>query len=677
MTHKKDIKLSFVQFYLLMVVILWIKTYITQIGAFQLGVQGALQHFLLFINPLGSALLFLGLAIFSRKRKLLWLMILYSLLSILLFTNVVFYRSFSDFITWPTIFSGKNLGDMGSSILSLLKPFDFIYFIDVFVIIFLLKTKRLHIYQGEIGRRKIIGIFSLALGMSFLNLAIAETDRPQLLTRGFDRNYIVKYLGLYNYTIYDAVESTRASAQRVLADSNDVTEVINYTKSQYAEPNPEYFGFAEGLNVIYIHLESIEQFLIGYELHGEEVTPFLNSLVEDENTLYFDNFYHQVAQGKTADAEFMMDNSLFGLPQGAAFMTKGRNTYHALPAILKSHGDYTSAVFHGNGGGFWNRTEIYKSFGYDYFFDANYYLIPDGELAEYGLMDKPFFKQSQYLLETLPEPFYAKFITVTNHYPYKMDEEDATIAKAETGDPTVDGYFQTARYADEALAEFFQYLEETGLLDRTLIVMYGDHYAHSENHNRAMAEILGKEEITEVDNAKLQRVPLFIRVPGMEGGIKHEYAGQIDVLPTVLHLLGIDTRDYIHFGTDLLSDGHIELVPFRNGDFVSPNVFSIDGKFYDPNTGLEITDEASLQRARELQSAVEYKLSLSDKVVNGDLLRFHTPEGFVPVDREQFDYTVPKDWKPPFDESDILDNESTDDHHTDQHTDNLNNHVPE
>ena len=184
---------------------------------------------------------------------------------------------------------------------------------------------------------------------------------------------------------------------------------------------------------------------------------------------------------------------------------------------------------------------------------------------------------------------------------------------------------------------------------------------------------LGKEEITEVDNAKLQRVPLFIRVPGMEGGIKHEYAGQIDVLPTVLHLLGIDTRDYIHFGTDLLSDGHIELVPFRNGDFVSPNVFSIDGKFYDPNTGLEITDEASLQRARELQSAVEYKLSLSDKVVNGDLLRFHTPEGFVPVDREQFDYTVPKDWKPPFDESDILDNESTDDHHTD----NLNNHVPE
>ena len=91
-------------------------------------------------------------------------------------------------------------------------------------------------------------------------------DRPQLLTRGFDRNYIVKYLGMYNYTIYDAVQSTKASAQRVLADSNDITEVINFTKSNYAEPNPEYFGAGKGMNVIYLHLESMQNFLIDYEI---------------------------------------------------------------------------------------------------------------------------------------------------------------------------------------------------------------------------------------------------------------------------------------------------------------------------------------------------------------------------------------------------------------------------
>ena len=345
MNQNKELRFTFIQFYVVMVAILWFKTYITQLFQFNLGVQGVLQHFLLLINPLGSALLFLGISFFSKKRKTFWLMTIYMLMSILLYANVVFYRSFSDFLTWPTIFSGKNLGDMGGSILALMEPYDLLFFADILLALILFKMKKLRITDVEIGRRKLIGIFSLALGMSFLNLAIAETDRPQLLTRGFDRNYIVKYLGLYNYTVYDAVESTRASAQRVLADSNDITEVLNFTKSHYAEPNPEYFGIAEGLNVIYIHLESIEEFLIGYELNGEEVTPFLNSLVEDEHTLYFNNFFHQVAQGKTADAEFMMDNSLYGLPQGAAFMTKGRNTYHALPAILNQNGGYTLPSF--------------------------------------------------------------------------------------------------------------------------------------------------------------------------------------------------------------------------------------------------------------------------------------------------------------------------------------------
>ena len=222
------------------------------------------------------------------------------------------------------------------------------------------------------NRRKVAALFSLALGISCLNLALAETDRPQLLTRGFDRNYIVKYLGMYNYTIYDAVQSTKASAQRVIADSDDMTEVINYTHSNYAEPNPAYFGAGKGMNVIYIHLESIQNFLIDYKLNGEEVTPFLNSLTEKKIhfTLIISSIkLHKVKQ---SDAEFILENSLYGLPQGSAFTTKGLNTYQAAPAILGQQG-YTSAVFHGNSGSFWNRNEIYKSFGYNNFFDSSYY----------------------------------------------------------------------------------------------------------------------------------------------------------------------------------------------------------------------------------------------------------------------------------------------------------------
>ncbi|MBS4179555.1 LTA synthase family protein [Lederbergia citrea] len=634
---------KYIGFFFVAVFFLWMKTYLTQLTQFNLGVENSLQKFLLFINPLGSSLLFLSFSMFFKgRKKYIYLIVIHFFLSFLLFANVLYYRFFNDFITLPTLSQTQNFGDVSGSVATLLKPYDFLFFLDTVLLIALLAFRVVKIEVKNMNRQKVLAVFLLALAFSSANLGLAETDRPQLLTRGFDRNYIVKYLGMYNYTIYDAVQSTKASAQRATASSDDMTEVINYTKSNYAKPNPEYFGIGKGMNVIYLHLESIQNFLINYKLHGEEVTPFLNSLTKEGNTLYFDNFFHQTAQGKTADAEFMLENSLYGLPQGAAFTTKGLNTYQAAPAILGQHG-YTSAVFHGNSGSFWNRNEIYKSFGFNHFFDSSYYDMNSENMAPYGLKDKPFFEESIPLLETLPQPFYTKFITVSHHFPYPIDEEDATIGPHTTGDGSVDRYFQTARYADEALEQFFVYLKESGLYDNSIIIMYGDHYGISKNHNKAMEQVLDKE-ITPFESTGLQRVPLFIRVPGMEGGVNHEYGGQIDLLPTLLHLLGIDTKEYVQFGTDLLSEDHDELIPFRNGDFVSSTITSVDGKFYDSETGMEL-EEDRMEEAKKYQEAVEYKLSLSDRVVTADLLRFYTPKDFIPVDRSLYNYSNTKDNK--------------------------------
>lgn len=627
-------------FFLSAVVLLWLKTYFIQLTQFTLGIENTMQQFLLFLNPLGSALLFLGFSfLFKGRKRYIYLIIIDFLMTFLLYANVLYYRFFNDFITLPTLMQTQNFGDVSGSVTTLLNPTDVFFFVDILLLVVVFSFAFRKIEVKKRSRWKVTAVLATALAISAINLALAEADRPQLLTREFDRNYIVKYLGMYNYTVYDAVQSTKASTQRVLANSDDITEIIHYTRENYAEPNPDYFGVGEGMNVIYLHMESIQNFLIDYELHGEEVTPFLNSLTSEENTLYFDNFFHQTAQGKTADAEFMIANSLYGLPQGSAFSTKGLNTYHAAPAILGQQG-YESAVFHGNTGSFWNRNEIYKSFGYDNFYDSAYYDMEEDKLAEYGLMDKPFFEQSEPYIESLSQPFYAKFITVTHHYPFSLDEDKATIAPHTTGDKTVDNYFQTARYADEALEQFFAYLKESGLYDNSIIIMYGDHYGISSNHNRAMKEVIGKE-VTPFENAGLQRTPLFIRVPGMEGGVNHEFTGQIDLLPTLLHLLGMDTNKYVHFGSDMLSEEHDDLIPFRNGDFVSSVFTSAEGKFYDSKTGMLIEDVQLLEEAEKYKERAEQKLSNSDKVVNGDLLRFYTPPNFTPVDRSQYDYSVP------------------------------------
>src|SRR5690625_4008406 len=628
-------------FFTIAVFLLWIKSYVAYLYEFNLDVQNSMQHFLLFINPISSTLILLGIALFAKGHRVgRYIISIYSLMSIFLYSNIVFYRFNSDFITLPVLTQTSNFGSLGSSIMTLMQWTDVLYLIDIVLLVFIYMWSKKDWSRERMPIKRAFIVILTGIIFFAVTLGLAEADRPQLLKRTFDRNYIVKYLGAYDVAVYDAIQNLKSSTERVLADSSDITVVKNYTDNKFVEPNEELFGIGEGKNIIKIHLESFHSFLIDFKLHGEEVTPFLNSLVHDqsENFTYYENFFHQTEQGKTADAELIMDNSLYGLPQGSAFVTKSNNTYQALPAILNQEQDYTSAVLHGDGKSFWNRDKVYKEFGVDYFFDEAFYNMTDEQVIGYGLKDKPFFKESMPLLETIDqeEPFYAHLISLTHHHPYLIDDEDATIEPAETGDGSVDRYFQTARYLDESLEQFFDDLKEAGLYDDSVIMIYGDHYGISDNHNRAMSEIMD-EEITPYKNAELQRVPFMLKVPDVDGkGTVEEYAGQVDVVPTMLHLLGIRADDYIQFGTDLLSEDHDETVAFRNGDFFTPEVSMIRDTFYDEETGEEIEPTEELEA---IQQDVQHELELSDRVLQGDLLRFNVPnEDWSPVDMNDYFY---------------------------------------
>ncbi|MCH1625607.1 LTA synthase family protein [Ferdinandcohnia quinoae] len=620
-------------FFVIIIFLFTLKTYIAYRIEFNLDIKNGIQQFLLAINPISSAILFFGIAfLFNGKNRHLVVCIIHLLLSLILYANIMYHRFFNDFITLPVLFQTKNFGDLGDSAIALFRPNDIFYFSDIILIGFIFLSGMMSLKES-IAKKTIMKVFLSGIFVLMINIALAEKDRPELLTRSFDRNYLVKYLGTYNFQIYDAIQTVKSSSQRVNADGDDITEIENYVKANFNTRNQEYFGKAKGMNVIYVSLESFQTFMIDYKLNGQEVTPFLNRLVHDKNTFYFDNFFHQTGQGKTSDAEFMMENALFPLPQGAVFMTKAQNTYQALPAILKGQG-YTSASFHGNYKSFWNREQMYKSLGYENFFDGEFYTMSDENTINYGMKDKPFFAESMPLLEGLQEPFYAKFISLSNHFPFPLDEEDVTFPAGDFGDTAVNQYFQTAHYMDEALQQFFEDLKAKGLYDRTVIVLYGDHYGISENHHKAMAKVLGTE-ITPFENAQLQRTPLYIHVPGTEGKIVHTYGGQVDIRPTVLHLLGIETNEYITFGSDLLAVDREQTVPFRNGDFVTKDFTFIKGVCYVNETGVEI-DNRSCDSINEV---VKTMLDLSDKVVYGDLLRFYHPSGFTPVDRTTLDYS--------------------------------------
>ncbi|MEZ7567954.1 MULTISPECIES: LTA synthase family protein [unclassified Streptococcus] len=643
-------------FVLTLLLLYWFKTMWAYSVDFNLDIQGPYQIFLAVINPLPISLLFIGLALYIKRTKLFYSLAfgIYLLLFIWLISNSIYYREFTDFVTVNTMLaSSKVSAGLGAAALELFRPWDVIYILDFPILAFFFFKKWIRMDNRPFNKRASFAVTSLSAMLFSANLFLAEIDRPELLTRGFSNYYVVRALGLPAFLGYSANQTYAANKERSKASEADLKPVEEYIQQHYAKPNPEYFGMAKGRNVIYIHLESFQQFLIDYKLKVDdkeyEVTPFLNSLYHSKETFAFSNVFNQVKAGKTSDAETMIETGLFGLNQGS-FMVNygGTNTQQAAPFILSKDGYNSSAVFHGNAGSFWNRNTAYKQWGYNYFFDASYFTKQNSSNSfQYGLNDKYMLKDSIKYLERLQQPFYTKFITVSNHYPYttSLSGDDLGFPLAKTQDETINGYFATANYLDSSIKAFFDYLKESGLYKNSIIVLYGDHYGISNSRNPALAPLLGKNSETwsSYDNAMLQRVPYMVVIPGMDkGGIIDTYGGEIDMLPTLEHLLGIESNKFLQVGQDMLSPEHDQIVAFRSANyFVTPEYTSYSGRTYYTKTGEEITnpDEKTKEELDKIREAANLQLKISDSIQTGDLLRFFKGNDLGKVNPEDYSYT--------------------------------------
>lgn len=600
---------------------LWIKTYVVYKTSFNIKIENVMQELILFINPLSFLLFAFGIALFfnSEKNRNRYVMITSFILGFILYANVAFYRFFTDFITLPVLFQTSNFADLGDSALTEIHWYDIVYFIDLVFLFIFIKYKRKYKEFTPIKKVKRRAYFLVAAALLFLNIGLAETERPQLLTRTFDREMLVKNLGTYNYHLYDIFLQSKSSAQRAMADGSELVDIDNYIRANYVKPDKDMFGIAEDRNLIVVTLESLQNFVINNDVYGEEITPFLNEFIHD--SYYFDQFYHQTGQGKTSDSEFLVENSLYPLSRGAVFFTHSGNELDSLAQNLGDRGYYTSAM-HANNKSFWNRDIMYKSIGYDHFYSASDYNITPDISVGWGMKDIPFFEQSVDLMKEMPEPFYTKMITLTNHHPFRLDEEDKFIDEYDSKSGTLNRYFQTVRYMDEAVKQFIQKLKDEGLYDNSIIVMYGDHYGISENHNEAMAQYLGKE-VTPFVSAQLQQVPLIVHIPGVtdqgKGKVISKVGGQVDLKPTILHLLGVDTKKAIQFGEDLFSKNHRDFAVLRDGRFVTKDYVYADNTCYSKETE-EPTDASFCEQDKE---KARLELGYSDKIIYGDLLRFY------------------------------------------------------
>ena len=180
-------------FFTIVLTLFWLNTYFIYLTKFNLGAVGSMQQFLLLLNPIPAGMLLLGIGLFFKGRKSYWIILIIDLLlSLWLFANILYYREFSNFLSFSIIkTSGSTSDNLGKSIVGITKISDFLSFSSLVIILILLLTKIIKIDVRPLKIKVNALIEVLALTLMGLNLTMAQHDRSGLLTRTFDNNYIV------------------------------------------------------------------------------------------------------------------------------------------------------------------------------------------------------------------------------------------------------------------------------------------------------------------------------------------------------------------------------------------------------------------------------------------------------------------------------------------------------
>lgn len=565
----------------------------------------------MFLASITSVTMFAAFVLlFFNKKRLVALFLADIFLTLLLLADTLYFRYYYNAITIPVLYQIGLVSSITDSAKSLFRVKDLIFVIDIplfiagFSLLKRLPSKELQKIRPI--KRIVSAVVVLSISFGLFQFAYGKSS-PGIFP--YDNNYVINNLGILYFHYYDI---KRHLEERYFTDhtlnAEEKTELDNYFNTKTAAGN-RYKGIASGKNLIIVQMEAIQQFVINAEFNGKEITPNLNKYINEST--YFDNFYYQVGTGNTSDAEFLTNNSLYPLRDGAVYFKYPTNTFESLPRMLKQQG-YTSYVFHANNPSFWNRTEMYKAVGFDKFISSKDYTLDD--CLGWGLSDKSFFRQSMEKIDT-SKPFYGFFITLSSHHPYNYFDDYQGFDVGNYEDTMTGNYVKAANYVDQAIGQLFEDLKRRGLYDNSIIIIYGDHQAVLKDQTDMLKDLIGFN-FTEYKWTKLQKSPFFIRFPGMkETGVNNTISGEINLLPTIANLMGLEAPHAL--GKDIFNTekGYAVL---RNSSVITDDFtfVSSDGNVYG-NEG-QLLDKSKYEKEIE---QYQHELEISDIILQKNALR--------------------------------------------------------
>jgi lipoteichoic acid synthase len=548
---------------------------------------------------------------------------LYTLISFLLYADVIYQRYYHSLLSVQLIKQATQLNEVNDSVISLIKETDILYFADVLLLIVLF------FYPLVKGAALHRARFGITLGVALIGFLIMKSTYAFLVEPNFTQQYKASRVGIIGVHAGETYQfyAQQAKAAEVFNNQDNVDQLQNIEeelkKRQEMQKNSPYFGDAKGNNLIMIQAESLNDYVVNLVVNNQEITPHLNDFIKKSS--YYPNIYLQIGKGNTSDAEFVANNSLYPSENEGAYFAYEKKELQSLAQIFKKEGYQTSAV-HGNDPNFWNRSIAYPAQGYDEFYSIEHPEIDSSDQIGLGISDRSMFQQMIPIWKEQSKkgPFYSFFITLSNHRPFKLTENEQLLNLPPTLKNTkVGDYLQNVRYADEAFGELIEGLKREELYENTVIAFYGDHYGLLQSESDVMIKTINVRNTQK----EMFNIPLVIHRPTQtEGEVNKIIGSQMDIAPTLTSLFGIEQPLY-QLGIDLSvkKEGYVgfrhETTPFtffsKEYDFrMSPDGNFENGICASTSTGKKV----EVQQCKKYYDRVRHEVEISDFLLRNNAI---------------------------------------------------------
>ncbi|MBR3199175.1 MAG: sulfatase-like hydrolase/transferase [Bacilli bacterium] len=591
---------------------------------------------------------------FKPKHRFKYYITLSIVLMMVCLINSIYYTNYISFTSFSLLATSFQIIGVSDALQTIMDLQDFSYIWAPLMLIFVHhKLKKSGYYSRLREKNKarvnfLKVLVAAAISAAFFASTLTGTDISRLYKQ-WNREYVVMKFGIYIYQGNDLIASLKPQISPLFGYDKAAKEFREYYEENKMEKSDnEYTDIFKDKNVLVIHAESIMNYLLDTEINGKQIAPNLKRLASEG--MYFSNFYAQESVGTSSDTEFTLSTSLLPASSGTVFVSYYDRYYPSIQKSFKNSNYYVFSM-HANKGNYWNREAMHKTLGYDnfYYYDKDYKL---DDIVGLGLSDKSFFKQSSKIIKKIKDKkgkYYGTLLMLTNHTPfeglgdntdldltYKYTKTDGTeVVNSYLKDTTLGKYFTTSHYADEALGEFINELEEEGLLDDLVIVIYGDHdskikraeYDYYYNYNPETDSIRKSDdpeykEYTKYDYELNRKVPFIIwtKDKKLSKKINKEITypvGMYDVFPTLANMFGVENSKY-SLGHDVFNtDNHFIIFPNSN--------FLTDKLYYDSqNDEAVVLDDKAVIEAGYIDKyskRAEQEIAVSNDIIVHDLIK--------------------------------------------------------